>query len=114
MELSARILVKKWNLIEKRLKSGHLPLCSGTIDGQPIFDLKNQNLSIGYTGLNEAVKSLTGFELHENTTAYELGKRILEYMVAKCNSMTERDGISYSLWEQPSESTSNRLARLDL
>jgi len=114
MELSARILIKKWKLIEKRLKSGHLPLCSGTIDGQPIFDLKNQNLSIGYTGLNEAVKSLTGFELHENTTAYELGKRILEYMVAKCNSMSEKDGISYSLWQQPAESSSNRFAKLDL
>ena len=114
MELSARILIKKWNLIDRRLKSGHLPLCSGTIDGQPIFDLKNQNLSIGYTGLNEAVKSLTGFELHENTSTYELGKRILEFMVAKCNFMSERDGISYSLWQQPAESSSNRFARLDL
>ncbi|MHA1233784.1 MAG: anaerobic ribonucleoside-triphosphate reductase [Promethearchaeota archaeon] len=114
MELSARILQKKWKLMEKRLKSGHLPLCSGEINGRPIFNLKNQNLSIGFTGLNEAVQSLTGFELHENTSAYDFGRRILEYMVAKCNSITERDGISYSLWEQPSESTSNRLARLDL
>ncbi len=114
MELSARILLKKWRLIEKRLKSGHLPLCSGEINGRPIFNLKDQNVSIGYTGLNEAVKSLIGFELHENTTAYEFGRRILEYMVAKCNSMTETYGISFSLWQQPSESTSNRLARLDL
>ena len=114
MELSARILRKKWKLMEKRLKSGHLPLCSGEINGRPIFNLKNQNLSIGFTGLNEAVKSLIGFELHENTIAYDFGRRILEYMVAKCNFMTERDGISYSLWQQPSESSSNRFARLDL
>ena len=114
MELSAQILRKKWKLMEKRLKSGHLPLCSGEINGRPIFNLKNQNLSIGFTGLNEAVKSLLGFELHENIAAYDLGKRILEYMVAKCNSMTEKDGISYSLWQQPSESSSNRFARLDL
>jgi len=114
MELSARILRKKWDLMEKRLKSGHLPLCSGKINGEPIFKLKDQNLSIGFTGLNEAVKSLTGDELHEDNSAYEQGKRILNYMVAKCNTMTERDGKSYSLWEQPSESTSNRLARLDL
>jgi ribonucleoside-triphosphate reductase len=114
MELSARILRKKLKLMEKRLKSGHLPLCSGEINGQPIFNLKNQNLSVGFTGLNEAVKSLTGFELHENTAAYDFGRRILEYMVAKCNSMTERDGVSYSLWQQPAESSSNRFARLDL
>ncbi|MHA1273730.1 MAG: anaerobic ribonucleoside-triphosphate reductase [Promethearchaeota archaeon] len=114
MELCSRILLKKWDLMDKRLKSRHLPLCSGKINGEPIFKLKDQNLSIGFTGLNEAVKSLTGEELHESDSAYNLGKRILEYMVAKCNTMTERDGISYSLWEQPAESTANRLARLDL
>ncbi len=114
MELSARILKKKWDLMERRLKTGHLPLCSGKINGDPIFKLREQNLSIGFTGLNEAVKSMSGFELHENDTAYNLGRRILEYMVAKCNTMTERDGISYSLWEQPSESSSGRFAKLDL
>ncbi len=114
MELSARILRKKWNLMEKRLKSGHLPLCSGKVNGQSIFKLNDQNLSIGYTGLNEAVKSLIGFELHENKIAYNFGKKILEYMVAKCNSMTERDNKIYSLWQQPAESTARRLALLDL
>ncbi|MFX1320743.1 MAG: anaerobic ribonucleoside-triphosphate reductase [Promethearchaeota archaeon] len=114
MELSARILRKKWNLMEKRLKTGHLPLCSGKINGKPIFNIKDQNVSIGFTGLNEAVKSLTGYELHEDDTSYELGKKILNYMVAKCNTMTERDKKSYSLWEQPSEQAANRLARLDL
>jgi ribonucleoside-triphosphate reductase len=114
MELSARILRKKWNLMEKRLETGHLPLCSGKINGKPIFNINDQNLSIGFTGLNEAVKSITGYELHEGETSYELGKKILNYMVAKCNTMTERDRKYYSLWEQPSESTANRLAKLDL
>jgi ribonucleoside-triphosphate reductase (formate) len=114
MELASRILRKKWNLIERRLKTGHLPLCSGKINGEPIFNLEDQNLSIGFTGLNEAVQSLTGSELHENSDAYSLGKKILAYMTAKCNTMTERDGKSYSLWEQPSESSSGRFARLDL
>ena len=114
MELAGRILRKKWNLMEKRLKTGHLPLCSGKINGKPIFNLKDQNLSIGFTGLNEAVQSLSGSELHEKAESYSLGKKILEYMVAKCNTMTERDRKSYSLWEQPSESSSSRFARLDL
>ncbi|MHA1459936.1 MAG: anaerobic ribonucleoside-triphosphate reductase [Promethearchaeota archaeon] len=114
MELSARILLKKWKLIEKRLRTGHLPLCSGEINGNPIFNLKDQNLSIGFTGLNEAVKSLIGYELHEDDMGYNFGKKVLEYMVAKCNSMTESNGISFSLWEQPGESSSNRFAKLDL
>jgi ribonucleoside-triphosphate reductase len=114
IELASQILKKKWKLMDRRLKTGHLPLCSGKINDELIFNLKDQNLSIGFTGLNEAVQSLTNFELHEDSTAYNCGKRILEYMVAKCNSMTERDGLSYSLWEQPSESSSGRFARLDL
>jgi ribonucleoside-triphosphate reductase len=114
MELCSRILIKKWHLMEKRLETGHLPLCSGTIDGKPIFKIEDQNLSIGFTGLNEAVKSLTNMELHEDENAYELGKEILNYMVAKCNTMSERDGYSYSLWEQPAESSSGRFAKLDL
>jgi len=114
MELCGRILVKKWNLMKKRLKSRHLPLCSGNIKGKPIFKLDEQNLSIGFTGLNEAVQSITGEELHESDNAYNLGKKILEYMVAKCNTLRERDHYDYSLWEQPAESTANRLAKLDL
>ena len=114
MELSARILRKKRDLLERRLKTGHLPLCSGKINGTPIFSIKDQNLSIGFTGLNEAVKSITGYELHENDTAYEYGKKILSYMIAKCNTMTERDKKYYSLWEQPAESSSGRFAQLDL
>ncbi len=114
MELSSRILLKKWYLMEKRLKTRHLPLCSGSINGVPLFKLKDQNLLIGFTGLNEAVKSLSCDELHESDDAYNLGKKILNCMVAKCNSMTERDGKTYSLWEQPSERSSSRFARLDL
>ncbi|TXT59379.1 MAG: Anaerobic ribonucleoside-triphosphate reductase [Promethearchaeota archaeon] len=114
MELCSQILIKKWNLIEKRLETGHLPLCSGKINGTPIFKMNDQNLSIGFTGLNEAVLSLTGEELHESYSAYSLGMQILNYMVAKCNSITEQEGYSYSLWEQPAESTANRLAKLDL
>ena len=114
MELCKRILIKKWHLMEKRLKTGHLPLCSGKINGEPLFKLEDQNLSIGFTGLNEAVKSLTGHELHEDDSAYKLGKKILEYMVGKCNTMSEEGIYDYSLWEQPSESTANRLGKLDL
>lgn len=114
MELSAKILLKKWILMEKRLKTGHLPLCSSKINGKPIFNLKDQNVSIGFIGLNEAVKSLTGYELHEDNTSYELGKKILYFMVSKCKTMTERDKRLYSINEIPSEQVASRLARLDL
>ena len=114
VELAATILKKKWELMKKRLKTGHLPLCSGKIKGKPIFNLKDQNLSIGFTGLNEAVYSLTGSGLYDSDESYALGIKILEFMVTKCNNMTERDRRAYSLWQQSNKSTSNRLAMLDI
>ncbi|TFG17670.1 MAG: hypothetical protein EU533_08185, partial [Promethearchaeota archaeon] len=114
IELAATILKKKWDLMEKRLITGHLPLCRGKIKSKPIFNLKDQNLSIGFTGLNEAVHSLTGSGLYDSDDSYALGKKILEYMMNKCNSITERDEKSYNLLQQSSKSISNRLALLDL
>jgi ribonucleoside-triphosphate reductase len=114
MELCSRILLKKRDLINRRLKTGHLPLCRGKIDGDSIFKLEKQNLSISFIGLNETVKSLTDFELHEDDHAYNLGRKILEYMATKCTIMSERDNVHYCLSEQPSNISSKRLARLDL
>ncbi|MFX1393003.1 MAG: anaerobic ribonucleoside-triphosphate reductase [Promethearchaeota archaeon] len=114
MELCSRILLKKRDLINKRLKTGYLPLCRGKIDGAPIFKLEEQNLSISFTGLNETVKCLTDFELHNNKVAYELGKKILNDMATKCTKMSERDGVNYYLSEQPNDISSKRLASLDL
>ncbi len=114
MELCSRILLKKRDLINRRLKTGHLPLCRGIIDGKPIFKLEEQNLSISFIGLNETVKSLTEFELHEDDHSYNLGKKILEYMATKCTLMSERDNVNYCLSEHPSNISSKRLARLDL
>jgi len=114
MELCSRILLKKRDLINRRLKTGHLPLCRGNIDGDPIFKLEEQNLSISFIGLNETVKSLTDFELHEDDHSYNLGKKILEYMATKCTLMSERDNVHYCLSEHPNNISSKRLARLDL
>ncbi|MFX1256446.1 MAG: anaerobic ribonucleoside-triphosphate reductase [Promethearchaeota archaeon] len=114
IELCSRILLKKRDIINKRLKTGHLPLTSGKIKGKPIYKLKDQSLSIEFLGLNESVKSLTNFELHEDYSAYNLGKKILRLIATKCRVMSERDDANYCLWEQDNNSSSNRLANLDI
>ena len=46
MELCSNILLKKRDIIKKRIKTGHLPLCGGKIKGKRIFKLKEQKLNI--------------------------------------------------------------------
>jgi len=112
--LCSKILLKKVDIIEKRLNSKHLPICSGLIEEQNIFDLNKQALSISFAGLNEAVKFLTNFELHENPDAFSLGRKIIMAMNEICNKLTERDNKKYILIEDPSKKANYRFPKLDL
>ncbi len=115
IEFCSGILNKKYEIIEKRLKTHHLPLCSGVIDNQePLFKLENQNLSLNFVGLNEAVKFLTDDELHESSDAFNLGKKIIKEMKNICVKITERDKKRYVLQENLSNKVIYRFANLDL
>ena len=114
IELCSKILLKKLELIGKRLKSNLLPLCSGTINGERIFKLHDQKLSISFIGLNEMVKQLTNFELHEDDSAHNFGKKVVLFMAEKCKMMSERDNVCYHLSEESSGVISQRLTRLDM
>ena len=108
------ILNKKYNLIEKRLNSKHLPLCGSIIEDQPLFRLENQKLTLSFVGLNEAVKILTDYELHENSDAFDVGKEIITQMNEICSDNSKLEGKIYTLVENPSEKIKFRFAKLDL
>ena len=108
------ILNKKYNLIEKRLNSKHLPLCGSIIEDQPLFRLENQKLTLSFVGLNEAVKVLTDYELHENSDAFDVGKEIITQMNEICGDNSKLEGKIYTLVENPSEKIKFRFAKLDL
>jgi len=113
MNLCSQILVKKYKTIKKRLNSNFLPFCGGIVKNNPIFKLEEQFLSLSFVGLNEALKILTDFELHDNTTAFHLGKRIVGKMNKICLEFSKRDNLSYLLSENLSKKTPFRFARLD-
>jgi len=114
MKFCSVILLKKYDIIRKRLSTNHLPFCSGFINNHHLFDLKNQNLSISFVGLNEAVKILTDYELHDHSEAYNLGKKILKKMIQTCEELSSKEGKNYSLIENSSKKALNRFVRLDL
>ncbi|MFX0155363.1 MAG: anaerobic ribonucleoside-triphosphate reductase [Candidatus Hodarchaeota archaeon] len=114
INLCSSILLKKFNIIEKRIKSNHLPFSSSTINGDPIFNLENQSLSISLIGLNEAIKYLTNYELHEHLEAVNISKTILKEINTFCSELSKRDNKHYILSENISEKAINRFTKLDL
>ncbi|MFX1363912.1 MAG: anaerobic ribonucleoside-triphosphate reductase [Promethearchaeota archaeon] len=111
--LSSEVLLKKFHMIEKRLKLKHLPCCCGIIDKKPLFRLENQDLSFSLVGLNESIKILTNYELHEHIDAINFGLRILNELNNLCIELTEAVGKNYAISENSSLKAINRFTRLD-
>ena len=114
MNMCSIIFKKKYEIIEKRLKSKHLPLCSSFIkDHELPFKLENQNLAFNFIGLNEAVKYLTDYELHEKLEAFNLGIKIITEMKTMCDELSQKNGRKYILQENVSTKVMYRFAKLD-
>jgi anaerobic ribonucleoside-triphosphate reductase len=115
MNICALILNKKYTIIEKRLKSKHLPLCSSLFkDNESIFNINKQNLAFNYVGLNETVKFLTNHELHENSNAFNLGKKIVREIVKISKEIAQKDSKQYVIQENFSRKVLDKFRRLDL
>ncbi|MFX1525150.1 MAG: anaerobic ribonucleoside-triphosphate reductase [Promethearchaeota archaeon] len=114
IKLSSNILLKKHDIIKKRLMANHLPLLNGIINNQKIFSLENQCLSLSFIGLNEAVKCLTNSELHESSDAFNLGIRVLREISDACIGLSKKNGIHFKVSENTSDEASFRFARLDM
>lgn len=62
-------------------------------------------VTIGYSGLYETVKYLTG-ESHTTPKGFELAERIMKYLLAKCEQFKkERPHLRIALYGTPAEST---------
>jgi len=114
LKLCFVIFEKKYNIIKKRLDTNHLPMCGGIIQDQPLLNLNNQIFTIGFIGLNEAVKVLTASEMHESSEAFSLGKKIVLELDKICGENSMMDGKTYHLIENISNKAMYRFARLDL
>jgi ribonucleoside-triphosphate reductase len=67
-------------------------------------------ISLGYAGLWECVKELTGSDLLSKE-GQELGLQILEYMNKKCDDWNEELNLGFGIYGTPLESTTYKFAR---
>lgn len=67
-------------------------------------------ISLGYAGLYECVKAMTG-ESHTSENGKEFGLKVMQYMNDKCAQWKAAENIDYSLYGTPIESTTYKFAK---
>ena len=73
--------------------------------------LKQASISIGFCGLAECLKYLTGYHHGESEEAQKLGLEIISHMRAMTDKYMEETHLNWSLFATPAESTAASLMR---
>ena len=69
-------------------------------------------ISLGYAGLYECVKYMTGFSHSDEGVGEEFGLKVMQSLNDKCKQWKEAENIDYSLYGTPLESTTYKFAKL--
>ena len=75
--------------------------------------LKHGTLTLGFIGLAECLKALTGCHHGESRESQNLGLEIVGYMRQRMDKATEKSGLNFSLIATPAEGLSGRFVRMD-
>lgn len=76
---------------------------------EPLMRNGYATLSLGYAGLYECVKAMTG-ESHSAGIGKEFGIKVMKALNAKTNEWKEKEQIDYSIYGTPIESTTYKFA----
>ena len=68
-------------------------------------------ISLGYAGLYECVKFMTGCSHSDEERGEEFGLQVMQALNDKCNQWKEVENIDYSLYGTPLESTTYKFAK---
>ena len=75
--------------------------------------LKHGTLSVGFIGLAETLKSLTGEHHGQGEKARVLGLEIISHMRSRMDEESAKRGLNFSLLATPAEGLSGRFVKLD-
>ena len=75
--------------------------------------LKHGTLSMGFIGLAETLKALTGKHHGESEDSQKLGLEIIEHMRKRMDDASAEYGLNFTLLATPAEGLSGRFSRID-
>lgn len=117
MQLAVEAHLQKKEKIAEMMSGPGRPLWQigkTACDGRPYVELDKCTYIIGLIGVNDAVKFISGEELHESQEALQAGLRITAHMYLRAKEYSERYNLKFTLEESPAESAARRLALTDL
>ena len=82
--------------------------------GESIHELLHHGystISLGYAGLYECVKYMTGHSHTDNGIGKEFGLKVMKHMNDMCKKWREEEDIDYSVYGTPIESTTYKFAK---
>ena len=130
MDLFWKIFEDRLEMCHRALQIRHKRLSKATSDvapilwqhgalarlkkGEPIHDLLHNGystISLGYAGLYECVKFMTGNSHTDNGKGHEFAIKVMQKMNDKCNEWKSLEKIDYSVYGTPIESTTYKFAK---
>ncbi len=75
--------------------------------------LKHGTLSVGFIGLAETLKALTGKHHGESEESYKLGLEIITHMRKRMDDKSKETGLNFTLLATPAEGLSGTFVRID-
>ena len=78
---------------------------------KPLLENGYASASLGYAGLYECVKYMTGHSHTDESVGKEFGLKVMQYMNDKCKKWKEEEDIDYSVYGTPIESTTYKFAK---
>lgn len=130
MDLFWKIMDERLELCHRALQARHKRLSKVTSDvapilwqhgalarlgkGESIHELLHHGystISLGYAGLYECVKYMTGHSHTDGGKGKEFGLEVMRRLNAACNKWKEEEDIDYSVYGTPIESTTYKFAK---
>ena len=130
MDLFWKIMDERLELCHRALQARHKRLSKVTSDvapilwqhgalarlgkGESIHELLHHGystISLGYAGLYECVKYMTGHSHTDGGKGKEFGLEVMKRLNAACNKWKEEEDIDYSVYGTPIESTTYKFAK---
>jgi len=115
MEKAKRVLLLKRDIVKRNQELGMLPFMSQIVNekGDKYLEVDRQSYTIGLVGMNECVKFMTGYELHEDA-GWKFGLKVMSTMKSIVGEFRKETNLNFALARTPAESCAYRLAQIDL
>ncbi len=114
VKMTQKIFDVKRKCIKSVMDAGNASFLTMDCYGTPYYKLDKATNSVGFVGLNEMIKSLTGEELHESQSSWKLGLKMIKFISEQVDEMKEKTGDRWGMVQTPAESASYRFALQDL